>query len=413
MGLPKGGLTLLVLTVLTFCSHVSSFIDSERQENTQTSISPKENQEIVQGTLFTTDHLSYPYAICQWIKPEVEKTCQINLINNPRKKLVCDGIKIFREDPEKELFYNGYFQVMPFSNDHVVVAWWDTLKNKTAPKKQNFKVSIVNMQSCKAAHMNYPIDNSGYGRFPSLLLFPTQVDVIVNSKSACAGEAQCRLSYDLDGKQTGQFPYTSELLGYSSPVSGSGPDKGFFVNVQDQTSLRVLLVNGEGNGKLLTTDNFEPEAVKQRVAFSSAHEKFTICRMPDMGSKKPTNIYCNQYNSTGEVTIKKTTNFQETVNWLAVRSLAEGGFLLATSGCDIEKSAMNCPYFRVWKIQDNGQAGKINKITGPNVNCKDMANDLQVRITEMDGQFCFDFSCVEERSRLTYKRRCLSTNRLT
>ncbi|XP_014217262.1 uncharacterized protein LOC106645828 [Copidosoma floridanum] len=412
MGSPNGTLMILVI----FCYFAGSISESIHNEHLEVGIDPKENKEIVQGTLFTTDHPSYPYAICEWTKPKVEKTCQIQLVNVTSKNLVCDGIKVFTEDPEKELFYNGYFQVMPFSNDHVVIAWWDTLKNKTAPKKQNFKVSIVNMQSCKAAHMNYPIDNSGYGRFPSLLLFPTQVDVIVNSKSACAGEAQCRLSYDLDGKQTGQFPYTSELLGYSSPVSGSGPDKGFFVNVQDQTSLRVLLVNGEGNGKLLTTDNFEPEAVKQRVAFSSAHEKFTICRMPDMGSKKPTNIYCNQYNSTGEVTIKKTTTFQETVNWLAVRSLAEGGFLLATSGCDIEKSASaNCQSFRVWKVKKNGQVGEPFTFGGPNISCKNTTNNLQVRIVEVnliEDQFCFDFSCVEERSHLLFNRKCLSKNNL-
>lgn len=139
------------------------------------------------------------------------------------------------------------------------------------------------MHDCnKTIHLDYAIDNASYGNFPALLLFSDRLDVIVNSKEACGSKAKCRISYDLMGKKIKESPYNEQLpLGYSDAVSKSDSSKGFFVSVQDLKSLRVYLVRDDGEGSLLSNDNFESQDVKQRVAFSSAHERYTSCRMPD------------------------------------------------------------------------------------------------------------------------------------
>lgn len=147
------------------------------------------------------------------------------------------------------------------------------------------QLTLLNMKKCSQAYLSFPVDETTYGFFPAVIYYDNKVDVVLNSKEACKGETKCKLSFDLNGKQIrGVQPYKPTISQYASPVSEKDPSKGFFVHSQDLKSLTVLLVDKNGQGKQLSSVNFEPEASEKDrlLAFSNAHELYSLCRMHKM-----------------------------------------------------------------------------------------------------------------------------------
>lgn len=148
-------------------------------------------------------------------------------------------------------------------------------------QKSFWNLGILNMEDCATSYLSFPIDNAAYGFFPSQLLYPNELDVIINSKETCKTDEKCKITYNLVGKQVGEIqPYKPNKSGYASPVSNLDPKKGFFMAVQELNDLTVLLVDSKGEGNTLMKDQFEDGVTKQRVAFSNAHELYSICRLP-------------------------------------------------------------------------------------------------------------------------------------
>lgn len=164
--------------------------------------------------------------------------------------------------------------------------------NITSLQKSILNVGLLNMEDCETAYQNFPIDKVDWGFFPSFLLYPNQLNVILNSKETCKNSDNCIVTYDLVGKQVGEVePYQPNLSGYASPVSITDPQKGFYMAVQKQNDLTVLLIDSNGNEKELMTDEFEDGVTEQRAAFSNAHEYYAICRLPVVVSTESNLIF--------------------------------------------------------------------------------------------------------------------------
>ena len=139
------------------------------------------------------------------------------------------------------------------------------------------------MVNCKTSNLNFPIDRVEFSFLPTVLFYPNHIEIILDSKASCEGADNCRLTYDLDGKKIcNAKPFLPSILGYSMPVSPASPEKGFFMYVRDTNNMTVMLVNTAGEGKELLTDTFGPNDLEQHVAFSNAHELYSICRLPEM-----------------------------------------------------------------------------------------------------------------------------------
>ncbi|XP_058806525.1 uncharacterized protein LOC131672957 [Phymastichus coffea] len=402
-----------VLFILLVCYCAASPSSSESMYTRVWQISPSNTTFLHQGTLFATDAYTYPMGECKITDSKTERVCDITLVTPGRKDRVCKAIKIFA-DKGKELFFNGFFQITPFTRNYVAVGWYDVAMNPNAePNLSNsLKITILNMNTCSNAHFSFDVPKAAYGFFPAIVYYDNQVDFVLNSKKSCNGETKCKLTFDLNGKQIGGVKsYHADVSQYASAVSEKDPSQGFFVHSQDLKSLTVLLIDKEGQKKQLSELNFEPEASEKDrlLAFSNAHKLYSICRMHKADSK-PTSINCVQYDGNGQVTANASISLEKSVNWLAVRSIYKGGILIATSGSDDEK----LKNFHIYKIHGNEASRKPIDLEGPGYNCKDKDDGLEIRITEADkDKICFDFSCVQGTTDLRFYRKCVSSDDLT
>ncbi|XP_008205889.1 uncharacterized protein LOC100680003 [Nasonia vitripennis] len=402
-----------LLIALTCCHASAGVVDSSSYARSWTL--PKDGpRTLIQGTLFTTDVNTFPYAICEFTKPNEERVCNVTLVRpNKQDSGIC-RVKIFANSKDKELFYNGYFQMIPFAREHVAVIWYDQTKEpaNAVEKKYDFKISILDTSNCKTAHLDFPIQKVHYGFFPALVTYDNQIDVVVNSIQACGGVDRCKLSFDLQGKQIGDVqPYKPKLSGYANAVSPATPVKGFFQDVKNLSSIRVLFVNAEGEGKEVLNVKFDEQKQNKRDAYSNAHELYSICWTPTISTTKPTKISCSQFDATGNAKVSKEITFPQLLNWAAVHNLPKGGLLLATGGCE-QAGSEECKTFRVHKINELGQE-KPYEFQAPDLQCHDITSNLEVRISENDrDEVCFDFSCLSSSTNLKFVSTCVEKTRL-
>lgn len=130
------------LLIALSCYHASaSIVDSSSYSRSWT-LPTDGPRTFVQGTLFTTDVNTFPYATCEFTKPNEERVCNVTLVRpNKQDSGIC-RVKIFANSKDKELFFNGYFQMIPFARDHVAVGWYDQTKE---PKNAAEKVVLITL----------------------------------------------------------------------------------------------------------------------------------------------------------------------------------------------------------------------------------------------------------------------------
>ena len=130
-------------TIVLMCYIANSNSLEVRSYDRSWTLPNNSSKELVQGILFATDDNSFPYASCKTTKQNEEKVCNVTQVRQHHEDRTCDGVKIFAENGY-ELFLGGYFQVIPFTDDHVILAWWDNTKPEGADRKDSeSKVCLI------------------------------------------------------------------------------------------------------------------------------------------------------------------------------------------------------------------------------------------------------------------------------
>lgn len=130
------------IIALVFCCSNSHALDMKNYTRTWT-LSPNTSHAFVQGTLFTNNDHTYPYAICTTSKPNIQKLCNVAVVTPYSKDRTCSSVKIFSGDDGRQLFLGGFYQVVPFPNDLVLIIWSDEARNAEGVKvRQSYQKHI-------------------------------------------------------------------------------------------------------------------------------------------------------------------------------------------------------------------------------------------------------------------------------
>lgn len=273
----------------------------------------------------------------------------------------------------------GIESVERFADNRAIVVWWEGQKNSQF-QVYNIKVSILHMTDCTVTHLTYPVDVDRPVLLSNVVVYTNTFDIVISNKAIC-GSGACRLTHDVDGQQIGQaIPFvTNFYLFHTQSVASHSPAKGFYISGSDidRWKFRAMHVTPSGTGKsLMTVSVSDPMQVYR--ATSNAHELFGICLM---GVKK---IHCAQFDALANVRLNATLS--NSIQWMAVHNLAEGGILLLTGRCNNHK----CRSFKVMVVYPNGRQDKLLDVPGLQLTC---SNGPQVEISESESAFCVYFAC--------------------
>lgn len=337
------------------------------------------------------------------------RTCELSFFARKNHALFCNRVKLDR-----------------WGNDRVIVGTWGEIDDDclnspwcsmdNIKRSLSYRVTILNTATCKSTTLTFDFDPDSRRWITNTVAFANNtLDVVVSSKRACSGLAQCRLSFDREGRRLGEpSPFTvNELYAEVSPVSRASPEKGFFVlSLDARGKLKTKHVSPANQITHLWSpaDTWEYKEGWQYT--SQAHDLFGVCQVFS-------SVRCIQFDRRAHV--KMYTEMEKKNEVMSVHNLADGGMLVLARTCGNSTRSWPCDGtgVLVTKIYPGGRLGKTSEVIKLNFQCAwlNFFDQYKVDLVEEVDKYCFYFACVhldrDEENLLNYNIKCIPKKYVT
>ncbi|OXU24368.1 hypothetical protein TSAR_010433 [Trichomalopsis sarcophagae] len=306
-----------------------------------------------------------------------------------------------------------------------------TIKGATtsSTSRESRELQILDMSTCTTRNVKPDAHAEFDFYFPALHKDGFEMLLSTNKGDGTKNKSLNWNSYNFEGQKIGYLKsFVHHNNGYLQiiPASDQSTDKGFYVlkrksydsfEGKSDDDFEVTFTDSSSSDeiKLISSRSVNFVAPHRATAFSTTHDLFSICYYKVI---EPHKLFCAQFN-TQIHKFRVTLELPEIAEWITLRNLPDGGFILATGHCEnikFEKTDF-CRGFRVQKVAANGKSSEELYIDGlqlPKGDKEDIKYDAIISENNK-GEYCFIWvvASVKKRRYIIYEKRCISNKFIT
>ncbi|XP_001606589.1 uncharacterized protein LOC100122981 [Nasonia vitripennis] len=330
------------------------------------------------------EYQNLTYLLCNFHDEKFERNCTAAQDTQPERSCSVTLEHINTDDD---------LEIYPFGSTRAVIFW-----SKQVTKGLPIKCIILDFGTCKSKYVL--LKESLFSiRWAYFAAYEDSFDLIVSNSF----NVRNKYHIDVEGKVTFSQWTNHELsrLGfgdedYRAIVADSKLQAflnfGYSLSIFDRYSIVTSLIKPDGWSKVLAVYH-DQIGYFQKVE-STAHEKIGVAVVYNH------RVNVSQFDQEGELKLNTSLTYTFHVRYLALRNLADGGFLLFTIGYGGSE-------YHLTKVDDQGKVlGTIQM--EPERNCGGETPSLQVFDNEAN-EYCFVVACCDNvYAKLDLVVRCVS-----